>query len=344
MMIQDALTKMIQQEDLTFEESYAVLTEIMTGQVPESQIASLLTGLAIKQPTPDEIAGAAAAMREQALAFPHMDNLLEIVGTGGDHSNSFNISSTAAIVISAAGTPVAKHGNRSASSKSGAADVLEALGIDINQSPAAGYQSLQATNFAFLFAQQYHKSMRFVAPVRKALGFPTIFNILGPLANPAHPQYQLLGVYSADLLLPMAHVLEKLGVTNALIVHNEDGLDELTTTNTNTVVELVNGTITQYQLTPEQFGFTRAAAADLIGGAPAENAQITRNVLHNQAGPRLDTVLFNAGAALHLAHPELTIQDGIALARQTVTSGAAAQQLTRLVNANTSRKQEDVVA
>jgi anthranilate phosphoribosyltransferase len=340
-MIQEALVKMIHQEDLTFTESQTVLNEIMTGQVPESQIASLLTGLTIKKPTPDEIAGAAAAMREQALAFPTTDNVLEIVGTGGDHSNSFNISSTAAIVISAAGTKVAKHGNRAASSKSGAADVLEALGIDINQSPALGYQSLQENNFAFLFAQQYHRSMRFVAPVRKALGFPTLFNILGPLANPAHPRQQLLGVYDDALLLPMARVLEKLGVTNALIVHNEDGLDELTTTNVNTVVELANGEITQYQLTPEQFGFTRSQEAALVGGTPIDNARITRAALNNQAGAPLDTVLFNAGAALHLAHPELSIADGIALARQTVASGAAARQLDRLIDFS---KQEDVVA
>ncbi|MCH4172066.1 MAG: anthranilate phosphoribosyltransferase [Lactobacillus sp.] len=341
-MIKEAIEKMINQQNLTFAESQAVLNEIMTGQVSDIQIASLLTGLTIKNPTPDEIAGAASAMRHQALAFPKVDGVLEIVGTGGDHSNSFNISSTSAIVVSAAGVKVAKHGNRAASSKSGAADVLEALGININQSPEVGYQSLADNNFCFLFAQEYHKSMRFVAPVRKALGFRTIFNILGPLANPAHPQMQLFGVYDANLLEPMAEVLHKLGVVRAMIVHSEDGLDELTTTAANQVVELNQGKITHYSLTPEELGFKRAKHEDLVGGTPAENAAITREILKNVQSPRLDAVLLNAGAALHLAKPELTIAQGIDLARQTIATGKAEAQLTKLVNF--SQNAEDVVA
>ncbi|KRL66594.1 anthranilate phosphoribosyltransferase [Lentilactobacillus diolivorans DSM 14421] len=341
-MIKQAIEKVVNHENLTFEESQAVLDEIMNGQASEVETASLLTALTAKNPTIDEIAGAAASMRSHALKFPETKDVLEIVGTGGDHSNSFNISTTSAIVVAATGTKVAKHGNRAASSKSGAADVLEALGLDINEDPATSYESLKENNLAFLFAQEYHKSMKYVAPVRKQLGFRTIFNILGPLANPAHPTRQLLGVYDEDLLEPLANVLKKLGVKNAMVIHGRDGLDEMTTADETAVVELKDGRLTNYTLTPEQFGFTRSQREDLVGGTPEENGQITRDILAGKKGPKRDIVLLNAGAALHLAQPELTIQEGIALAAKTIDSGKAQDELDRLIAYSNKRK--DVVA
>lgn len=341
-MIKQAIEKIVNHQDLTFEESRADLDEIMSGAASEVQTASLLTALTAKNPTIDEIAGAAASMRSHALAFPETKDVLEIVGTGGDHANTFNISTTSAIVVAATGTKVAKHGNRAASSKSGAADVLEALGLDINETPGVSYESLQKNNLAFLFAQEYHKSMKYVAPVRKQLGFRTIFNILGPLANPAHPTRQLLGVYDETLLEPLANVLKKLGVTHAMVVHGRDGLDEMTTVDETIVVELRDGRLTKYTITPEQFGLARSHRADLIGGTPETNAQITRDILAGNPGPHRDIIVLNAGAALHLAHPELSVQQGIALAAQTIDTGQALGELNRLLAFSAKRK--DVVA
>ncbi len=341
-MIKQAIEKVVNHENLTFEESEAVLDEIMNGEASEVQTASLLTALTAKNPTIDEIAGAAASMRSHALAFPETKDVLEIVGTGGDHANTFNISTTSAIVVAATGTRVAKHGNRAASSKSGAADVLEALGLDINETPAVSYESLQENNLAFLFAQEYHKSIKYVAPVRKQLGFRTIFNILGPLANPAHPTHQLLGVYDETLLEPLANVLKKLGVTNTMVVHGRDGLDEMTTTDETAVVELQDDHLTKYTVTPEQFGLKRRQRADLVGGTPEANADITRRILAGDHGPQRDIVLLNAGAALHVAHPALSIQAGIDLAAKTIDDGKAFEELNRLLAFSDKRK--DVVA
>lgn len=341
-MIKQAIEKVVNHENLTFEESQAVLDEIMNGEASEVQTASLLTALTAKNPTIDEIAGAAASMRSHALAFPETNDVLEIVGTGGDHANTFNISTTSAIVVAATGTKVAKHGNRAASSKSGAADVLEALGLDINETPAVSYQSLKENNLAFLFAQEYHKSMKYVAPVRKQLGFRTIFNILGPLANPAHPTRQLLGVYDESLLEPLANVLKKLGVKNAMVIHGRDGLDEMTTADETAVVELRDGKLTRYILTPEQFGFNRSQRDELVGGTPEDNGKITRDILSGKKGPKRDIVLLNAGSALHLAHPELSIQAGIDLAAKTIDDGKALEELNRLLAFSNKRK--DVVA
>ena len=341
-MIKQAIEKVVNHENLTFEESEAVLDEIMNGEAYEVQTASLLTALTAKNPTIDEIAGAAASMRSHALAFPETKDVLEIVGTGGDHANTFNISTTSAIVVAATGTQVAKHGNRAASSKSGAADVLEALGLDINETPAVSYESLQENNLAFLFAQEYHKSIKYVAPVRKQLGFRTIFNILGPLANPAHPTHQLLGVYDETLLEPLANVLKKLGVTNTMVVHGRDGLDEMTTTDETAVVELQDDHLTKYTVTPEQFGLKRRQRADLVGGTPEANANITRRILAGDHGPQRDIVLLNAGAALHVAHPALSIQAGIDLAAKTIDDGKAFEELNRLLAFSDKRK--DVVA
>ncbi|KRL97119.1 anthranilate phosphoribosyltransferase [Liquorilactobacillus satsumensis] len=344
-MIKEAVNKIVAHHDLTFEESKSILNEIMSGKTSDAETASLLTALAFKEPTINEIAGAATAMREHALAFPKVENVLEIVGTGGDKAGTFNISTTSALVAAATGTKVVKHGNRAASSKSGAADVLEALGLDIQEQPAVSYQSLQANNLAFLFAQEYHKSMKYVAPVRKQLGFRTLFNLLGPLVNPARPAYQLLGVYDEQLLEPLANVLKKMGVATAMVVHGRDGLDELTTAAETAVVELKEHKLTKYTITPAQFGLKQCSAADLLGGDPNENAQITRAVLQGQKGPKRDVVLLNTGAALHLAHPALSIQAGIELAAKTIDSGAALAELNKLIEfSRQNQSSQDVIA
>ncbi|KRM55793.1 anthranilate phosphoribosyltransferase [Lacticaseibacillus sharpeae] len=332
-MIAQTIQTLATGHDLTFAEAEAVINEIMDGNTSNTQIAALLTALTMKGETVPEIAGAASAMRAHALPFNAGENVLEIVGTGGDHANTFNISTTTSIVVAAAGTPVAKHGNRAASSKSGAADVLEALGVNINADPAVSEQTLRQTGICFLFAQEYHQAMRFVGPVRKELGIRTIFNILGPLANPAHATAQLLGVYDAALLDPLAHVLAELGVKNALVVHGEDGLDEVTTAAATDIVTVRNGEFTRSTITPEEFGLQRAQLSDLVGGTPAENAAITRAILAGEPGPKLDTVLLNAACALHAAHADLSIKDALQLARTTIASGAATAKLNELITA-----------
>ncbi|ANK58810.1 MULTISPECIES: anthranilate phosphoribosyltransferase [Loigolactobacillus] len=330
-MIKEAIKTVTDQQDLTFEQAEQVIDEIMSGKAVDSQIASLLTALAMKHETIAEIAGSASAMRAHALQFDAQEPVLEIVGTGGDHSNSFNISTTSALVIAAAGTPVAKHGNRAASSRSGAADVLEALGVKIDVTPEASEAILHKIGICFLFAQEYHQAMKYVAPVRKSLGIHTLFNILGPLANPAGATMQLLGVYDQSLLEPMAHVLQQLGVKNAMVVHGADGLDEVSLTGPTQVCELQQGEFSSYAITPEQFGLKRCQPADLVGGTPADNAQITRDILAGKKGPQRDVVLMNAGCALHIAHPELTLQQAIDLAAKTIDSGKAAAKLAAFI-------------
>lgn len=330
-MIENAIKKVAMKEDLTFDEAKTVMDEIMSGQTNDIQIASLLTALSVKSETIAEIAGSAQAMRDHALAFQPAEDVLEIVGTGGDHSNSFNISTTSSLVVAAAGTPVAKHGNRAATSKSGAADVLEALGVKIDVTPETSATVLHEIGICFLYAQEYHKAMRFVAPVRKTLGIRTLFNILGPLANPAGASMQLLGVYDKDLLEPLAKVLHELGVNKAMVVHGEDGLDEVSLTGATDVCELQNGQLTTYQITPEQFGFKRCQPADLVGGTPADNAKITQAILNGAQGPQRDVILMNAGCALHVAHPELSIAEAIQLAADTIDSGQAQAELKQFI-------------
>lgn len=332
-MLTSAIQSLAAGQDLTFTEAQTVINEIMDGNASNTQIAALLTALAMKGETVPEIAGAASAMRAHALPFAAGENVLEIVGTGGDHANTFNISTTTSIIVAAAGTPVAKHGNRAASSKSGAADVLEALGVNINATPAVSEQTLHDLGICFLFAQEYHQAMRFVGPVRKELGIRTLFNILGPLANPAHATAQLLGVYDEALMEPLAHVLAELGVKNALVVHGADGLDEVTTSAATDIITVRDGKFTSSTINPEEFGFTRATKADLIGGTPAENAAITRAILAGTPGPKLDTVLLNAACALHAAHADLSIKDALALARTTIVSGAATAKLDAFIAA-----------
>lgn len=339
-MIKEAIQKVTNHESLTFTESQSVLDEIMTGETSEIETASLLTALATKHETIDEIAGAAQSMRNHALPFPKVDNVLEIVGTGGDQANTFNISTTSAILLAAAGFKVAKHGNRAASSKSGAADVLEALGLNINQTPTESYDSLLTTNLCFLFAQEYHQSMKYVAPVRKALGIRTIFNILGPLANPAKPKTQLLGVYDKDLMRPLAQVLPKLGVTHALVVHGSDGLDEVTPTGTTYVIEVTGNELKEFTVSPSDFGLPIVDKNDLVGGTPAENAQITEDIFSGVKGPKREAVIMNTGMAIHTAKPEISIADGIKIATETIDSGKAITKLNQLRKPNP----KDVVA
>lgn len=330
-MIETAIKQVTNKEDLTFDQAQQVMNEIMNGETSDIQIASFLTALSMKHETADEIAGSAKSMRDHTAPFHAGEQVLEIVGTGGDHANTFNISTTSALVIAAAGVPVAKHGNRAASSKSGAADVLESLGVNINLQPHQSEELLQKIGVCFLFAQEYHQAMRFVAPVRKTLGIRTIFNILGPLANPAHATQQLLGVYDESLLKPMTLVLNQLGVTDAMIVHGQDGLDEISMSAPTDVVELRHGTTTEYTIDPRKFGFDLCNKQDLVGETPAQNAQTTRDILQGQKSAKRDVVLLNAGAALHIAKPELSIEDGITLARQLIDDGKAQQKLNELI-------------
>ncbi|KRK79391.1 anthranilate phosphoribosyltransferase [Companilactobacillus nodensis] len=330
--IEVAIKKLVSGTDLTFEETNQVIDEIMSGKTTPVQISSFLTALSVKKETVEEIAGAADAMRAHALEFKADEPVLEIVGTGGDHSNSFNISTTSALVVSATGIPVAKHGNRAASSKSGAADVLEALGIHINIDPEQSEAVLNEIGICFLFAQEYHKAMKYVAPVRKELGIRTLFNILGPLANPAHATSQLLGVYNEELVEPMAKVLNQLGVKNATVVHGQDGFDEVSASAPTTIAEVIDGKVKKYEITPEEFGIKRCDKLDVIGGTPEENAQITRDVLDGKKDARRYVVLLNSGVAIHTARPDISIAEGIKMAQDAIDSGTAQQQLNRFIS------------
>jgi anthranilate phosphoribosyltransferase len=278
-MIKEAIMKAANREDLSYECAEAVMNEIMEGKASEIQMAAYLAAMSVKGETIDEITASAAGMRKHCVRILHDRNVLEIVGTGGDHSNSFNISTTSALVISSSGIPVAKHGNRAASSKTGAADVLESLGVDITIPPEQSLHILKNINLCFLFAQNYHISMKYVAPVRRELGIRTIFNILGPLVNPAGANMELLGVYEPELIEPMAKVLCNLGVKSGMVVHGQDGFDEISMSAPTSVCEVRDGFIKTYDIEPEQFGLTRCKKEDLLGGAPAENAQIPRNIL-----------------------------------------------------------------
>ncbi|MDR1467686.1 MAG: anthranilate phosphoribosyltransferase [Spirochaetaceae bacterium] len=327
-MIKEAILKAASRQDLSFDEAEAVMDEIMCGEASDIQMASYLTALSVKGETIDEISGSAAGMRKYCVRLLHELDVLEIVGTGGDRSNSFNISTTSALVISAAGIPVAKHGNRAASSKSGAADVLEALGVNIKPAPERSVELLKKINLCFLFAQNYHISMKYVAPVRKELGIRTIFNILGPLVNPAGAKMELLGVYSEDLIEPLARVLANLGVNNALVVYGQDGFDEISASAPTTVCEVRKGVFKKYEIKPEDYGLERCKKDDLTGGSPQENAAITLAILQGKdKGPRCNAVLLNSAAAIYTARPDTTIQKAVALAREMIDSGKALRQL-----------------
>lgn len=332
-MIQQAIAQLIKREDLSEEVMTAVMNEIMEGEATDAQKAAFLTALNMKGETIAEITSAAKVMRSHCERFLNDMDVLEIVGTGGDGSNTFNISTSAAIVVSSLGIPVAKHGNRAASSKCGTADVLENLGVNLSIAPAASGSILKQHNMCFLFAQKYHPAMRFVGAVRKEIGIRTMFNILGPLANPAGATMQLLGVYSEELVEPLARVLSNLGVKKAMVVYGQDSIDEISMSAPTTVCEVRNGEFTSYVITPEQFGFTRCAKEDLVGGNAQENAEIIRAILNGEKGPKRDAVVLNAAAAIHIAKDDISIKDAISLAEEAIDSGKAAEQLKAFVAA-----------
>jgi anthranilate phosphoribosyltransferase len=338
-MIKEAIVKAASRENLSYEMAEAVMDEIMEGKASDIQMAAFLTAMSVKGETINEITAAAAGMRKHCIRILHDMDVLEIVGTGGDRSNSFNISTTSALVISAAGIPVAKHGNRAASSKSGAADVLESLGVDITIPPDQSLLLLKNIGLCFLFAQNYHISMKYVAPVRKELGIRTIFNILGPLVNPAGANMELLGVYDAELIDPMARVLSNLGVKSGMVVFGQDGLDEISISSPTSVCELRNGEFKSYVIEPEQFGLSRCKKEDLVGGAPAENARISRDILSGTKGAKRDAVLLNSAAAIHIAKPEVSIKEGVGIASDLIDSGKALAQLEQFIKLSQEKHQ-----
>ena len=330
-MIKEAILSLSKNQDLTSEVMEQVMDEIMNNEATDAQKASFLTALAMKGETIDEITAAAKVMRKHCEKFLNDQDVLEIVGTGGDGSNTFNISTAASIVTSAAGVPVAKHGNRAASSKCGTADCLEALGVKIDISPEKSQKLLNDINICFLFAQKYHTSMRFVGGVRREMGIRTLFNILGPLANPAGASMQLLGVYSADLVEPLARVLSNLGVKSAMVVYGEDSIDEISMSAPTKVCEFKDGNFKTYEITPEQFGFERCQKSELVGGTPQENAQILRDILDGKDGAKRNAVLLNAGAAIYVAGKADSIDSGIKIAKDMIDSGKAKAQLERFI-------------
>lgn len=331
-MIKEAIIKVAKKEDLTYEESKAVMNEIMDGETSQVQTAAYLTALAMKGETIDEITGSAEGMRSHALQLKRDMDVLEIVGTGGDGSNSFNISTTASLVIAAGGVPVAKHGNRSVSSKSGAADVLENLGANVALDAKQNETILNQTGMCFMFAPVYHSSMKYAAPVRKEMGERTVFNILGPLSNPAAATMQLLGVYDKKLVEPLAKVLGNLGVTRGVAVCGSDGLDEITVTGETTVCEIRFGETKTYTISPEQFGIKRCELSELIGGTPVENAQITREILTGkERGAKRNAVLLNAGMSLYLGIDGITLEEGVKMAADLIDSKKALAKLEEFV-------------
>ncbi len=331
-MIKEAILKLARKEDLSYQEAEAVMNEIMDGQASPVQMSAYLTALSMKGETIDEITASAAGMRAHCIKLLHDMDVLEIVGTGGDGANSFNISTTASLVISAAGVPVAKHGNRAASSKCGAADVLEALGVDITISPEHSAQLLQEIGICFLFAQNYHIAMKYVAPIRRELGIRTVFNILGPLSNPAGAKMELMGVYDETLVEPLAQVMGKLGVRRGMVVYGQDKLDEISMSAPTSVCEIKDGWFQSYEITPEQFGYARCEKQELLGGTPQDNAAITLNILKGEdKGPRRQAVCMNAGAALYLVGKTGTLEQGVRLAEQMLDDGSAYSQLQRFI-------------
>ncbi len=335
-MIKEAIVKIVNKGDLTFDEAYTVMNEIMNGETTPTQNAAFLAALTTKNTrmeTIEEIKGCAMAMREHALKVDAGDmDTFEIVGTGGDNAGSFNISTTSAFVAAAAGMKVAKHGNRAASSLSGTADCLEALGANINLEPEDCVRLLEETGFCFFFAQKYHTSMKYVGAIRKELGFRTVFNILGPLTNPVHPKRQLLGVYDELLVEPLAQVLYGLGVEKGMVVYGKEKLDEITAAGPTRICEFGNGRYTNYEITPEEFGLARCTPDDLKGASPSENAKITRDILEGKLmGPKRDTVLMNAGAALYTGDKADSFEAGVKLAAELIDSGKAIAALDNFI-------------
>ncbi len=333
-MIKEAIVKIVNKEDLTYDEAYTVMNEIMSGETTPTQNAAFLSALSTKSAkaeTTDEIAGCAAAMRDHATKVDTGMDVLEIVGTGGDNAGSFNISTTTAIITASAGIKVAKHGNRAASSLCGTADCLEALGVNIDQSPEKCVEMLKEAGMCFFFAQKYHTSMKYVGAIRRELGFRTVFNILGPLTNPASPSMQLLGVYDGYLVEPLAQVLVNLGIKRGMVVYGTDKLDEISLSAPTKVCEIKDGWFKSFTIAPEDFGFERCSKDDLKGGTPAENAQITRDILDGVKGHKRNAVLMNAGAALYIGGKAESFKEGIELAKELIDSGKAKATLEKMI-------------
>jgi len=330
-MIKEAILSLSKKQDLSYETAEAVMHEIMTGEASPVQMSAYLTALSLKGETTDEITASAFGMRQHCVRLLHDVDALEIVGTGGDHANTFNISTTAAIISAAAGVPVAKHGNRSASSQCGAADVLEALGVNINIQPEKSAELLKKIGICFLFAQNYHISMKYVAPIRRELAIRTVFNILGPLTNPAGAMMELMGVYDRELVEPLAQVLNNLGVKNAMVVHGEDGLDEISLAAPTFVCEVKEGWVRSYTITPEQYGFERCEREELQGGSPAENADILRGVLNGEKGAKRNAAVLNAAAALFVAGKYPSIEAASKVASEVIDNGRASEKLEEFI-------------
>ncbi len=342
-MITDAIRTVVERKDLTREEAFAVMDAIMSGQATDAQIAAFLTGLRMKGETVEELTGFARVMREKvslvktrarvqtSLSGTDREMLVDTCGTGGDATGTFNVSTATAFVVAGAGIPVAKHGNRSVSSLCGSADVVEALGVRLDLPPERVGKCVDEVGIGFCYAPLLHKAMKFVMLARREIRIRTVFNILGPLTNPARASAQVIGVYDGGLALMMAQVLKELGTTRAYVVHGEDGLDEISTTGHTQIAELREGDIRCYRVAPEDFGLKRATLADLKGGSAADNAEIIRRILNGEAGPKRDIVVLNAGAAIAAGGKAADIAEGVKAAEASIASGAARQRLERLV-------------
>ena len=330
-MIREAIFQLTKKQNLSRELAGAVMDEIMSGEASPVQIGAYLTALAIKGETIAEITASAASMRKHCTRLLHEVEAVEIVGTGGDHANTYNISTTAALITAAAGIPVAKHGNRSASGKCGSADVLEALGVNLNLSPDRSAQLLKEIGICFLFAQNYHLAMKYVAPVRKELGIRTIFNVLGPLTNPAGAKMELMGVYDQSLVEPLAQVLCNLGVRRAMVVHGVDGLDEISLSAPTYVCEVKDTWVRSYTIKPEDFGMKRCRKEDLEGGGPQENAEIIRRIFQGEKSPKRDAAVLNAAAALYLSDRFESIEAAVKYTEEVIDSGKALAKLEAFI-------------
>ncbi len=330
-MIRKAIIELNEKKDLSYDMAKEVMEQIMRGEASQVQIAAYLTALSMKGETIEEITASAQGMRNHAVRLLNDKDVLEIVGTGGDHSNSFNISTTSAIILAAAGVPVAKHGNRAASSKCGAADVLETLGVNINITPEKSKELLDKIGICFLFAQKYHMAMKHVAPVRKELSVRTIFNILGPLSNPAGASMQLMGVYDESLVEPLGEVLFRLGVKRGMVVYGKDGLDEISMSAPTKVCQIRDGWFKTYTINPEDYGFKLCDKSELVGGNPAENAEITLNILNGEQGPKTDAVVLNAAAALYIAKQDISLNEAIEQIKEVIAKKKAVEKLNEFI-------------
>jgi anthranilate phosphoribosyltransferase len=337
MKIQEALHRVIDGVDLTEEEMISVMEQIMSGGAGDLQLGAFITALRMKGESVSEITGAARVMRKKAESLKvASDNIVDTCGTGGDGGNTFNISTAAAFVVAGAGLTVAKHGNRAVSSRSGSADVLKTLGVNIEADKTVVEKCLEEVGIGFLFAPLMHGAMKHAAGIRKELGFRTIFNLLGPLTNPAHAHAQVIGVYDKKWVFPVAQVLKDLECRHAFVVHGDDGLDEITLMDKTSVCELSNDSIREYTISPEDFGLGRCSPDKVKGGSSEENAAILRNLLEGEVGPKMDIVLLNAAAAIYAGGKAESLQEGVEVARQSILSGAALQKLDDLIRVSNS--------